>query len=151
MWLSFEERKKARAPPATTAKPLRGDDGARVARSPELSAQLRSHLFEYAAKHLWRQHPRIGVVARAVIAVVKFGGAGLMHCAMGKRRRGGPQAQRLQRRFMGHPAERHDRAQVWHGLDGRDQKLPTAVDFRTQRTALLMRQSTSVSPSSGRA
>src|ERR1700738_3671573 len=86
-------------------------------------AQLRSYLRKYAAKHLWRQHPRIGVVARAVIAVVKFGGAGLMHRAMRKRRRCGPQAQRLQRLFMCDPAERHDRAQVRHGLDGRHEKL----------------------------
>src|SRR5260370_32701601 len=127
MWLSFEARKKARAPQ---------DDVARVARSRELSPQIRSYLRKYAAKHLWRQHPRIGVVARAVIAVVKFGDASLMHRAMRKRRRGGPQAQRLQRRFMRDPAERHDRAQVPHGLDGRDKKFAAGVDFRRFRVGL---------------
>src|SRR5450631_2971521 len=97
--------------------------------SEQLFAQLRSYLRKYVAKHLWRQHARIGVVARAVIAVVKFGGADLMHGAMRKRRRGGPQAQRLQRRFMRDPAERHDRAQSRHGLDGRNEELAADVDF----------------------
>ena len=78
--------------------------------------QIRLHLREHAAKHLRRQHPRVGVVARAMIAVVQLQRAGLMHRAVRKRRRGGAKAQHLQHRIMRDPAERHDRAQFRHRL-----------------------------------
>src|SRR5277367_1496933 len=39
-------------------------------------SQIRAHLGKHAAKHLGRQHAGVGVVARAMIAVVKFQGAG---------------------------------------------------------------------------
>ena len=59
-----------------------------------------------------------------------------MHRAVRKRRCGAAKAQRLQRRIMRDPAERHDRAQPRHGLDRRRQKWPAGVDLRRQRLVL---------------
>src|SRR5205814_6325649 len=58
--------------------------------------QIRSHLGKHAAKHLWGQHAGVGVVARAVIAVVELESTGPMHGTMRKRRRRAAKAQRLQ-------------------------------------------------------
>src|SRR5882724_10197278 len=66
--------------------------------------QLRPYPCEHVAKHLRRQYPRIGVVTRAMVAVVKFYSARLMHRAVRKRCCGVAQAEYLQHRFMRHPA-----------------------------------------------
>src|SRR5882757_9100390 len=62
--------------------------------------QIRLHLREHAAEHVRRQHPRIGVVAGAVVAVVKLYRTGLMDRAMPEWRCGIAHAERLQRCFM---------------------------------------------------
>ena len=78
-----------------------------------------------------------------------------MHRAMRERRCGARAAQRLQRRVMGDPAERHDRAQVRHGLRSSRSRNCRQVLISagtglfcggTQRTALAIRQSTSLQP-----
>src|ERR1700688_4518212 len=71
-----------------------------------------------------------------MIAVVKAHGAGLVDRAVRKWRRRAAKAYRLQGRLMGHPAERHDRAQPWHSLDGRRQKGPACLDFYRKRLVL---------------
>src|SRR5258708_23108559 len=86
------------------------DDGERVARSPGSSSQFRSYPCEHTAKHFWRQYAGIGVVTRAMVAVVEFYSARLVHCAVRKRCCRAAQAEYLQYRFMRHAAERHDRA-----------------------------------------
>ena len=59
-----------------------------------------------------------------------------MHGTVRKGRGGVAQAQRLQCRVMGDPAERHDRAKLRHGRDGRRQELPAGVDLGRQRLVL---------------
>ena len=59
-----------------------------------------------------------------------------MHCAVCKGRGGVAKPQHSQHRFMRDPSERHDRAQSWHGLDGRREKLPAGVDLGGQGLVL---------------
>ena len=98
--------------------------------------QIRAHFRKHAAEHVGGQHPRVGVVARAMIAVVKLQGAGLMHGTVHKRRRSSAQAQRLQCRIVRDPSQRYDGAQIGHGLDLSDQIRPAGVDLRRQRLVL---------------
>ena len=79
-----------------------------------LRIQIRAHLGKHPAKHLRRQHPRVGVVARAMIAVVELQRAGLMDRTMSKRRCGGAKRQDFQHRVMRDAAECHDGAQFGH-------------------------------------
>ena len=66
-------------------------------------------------------------------------------------------AERAHRAVVRDPAERDDGAQLRHLGDGRRQKIAAGLDFcgvglfsgGTQRTALVIRQSISSSPSSG--
>ena len=123
----------------------------RFAHPTNLRFKIFPHFRKHVAKHLRRQHPRVGVVARAMIGVVEPETAGLVHRAVRERRRGIAQAQRLQRRIVGDPAGisampairncRQVLISIGNGLfcGGR------------QCTALPIRQSTSLSPSSGRA
>ena len=98
--------------------------------------QIRFYLRKHAAEHVRRQDPGVGVVTRAMIAVVKFHVAGLVDRAVRERRRGAAQAERLQRRFVRNAAERHDRAQPWHRSQCRDEEWPAGVDLRRQRLVL---------------
>src|ERR1700676_104727 len=121
---SFESRASGRAPQ---------DDVGVAARSPSFLAQLRPYPSEHVAEHLWRQHPRIGVVTRAMIAVVKVYRAGSMHRAMRERCGGAAKLQHLQHRFMRHAAERHDRPQPWHRRYGCRQELPGTMKLKLHR------------------
>ncbi len=88
---------------------------ARCALPTTLRIQILPHLRKHVAKHLRRQHPRIRVVARAVIAVVEPDGAGLMHGAVPKGGGGIAQAERLQCRIHGRSARapRSREASAW--------------------------------------
>ncbi len=98
--------------------------------------QIRAHGRKHIAKHFRRQHPRIRVVARAVIAVVEPDRR-RPHARRRARRGGGiAKTKGLQGRFMGDPPERHDRAKPGHGGDRRDQELPAGVDLGRQRLVL---------------
>src|ERR1700692_4974236 len=59
------------------------------------SRQICPHPCKNVAKHFRGQHPRIGVVTGAVIAVIKLADAGLMDRAMRERRCGAANTQRL--------------------------------------------------------
>jgi peroxiredoxin len=115
---------------------------------------------EHGAKHLRRQHTGIRVVARAVIAVEQRELADRMHCAVHERRRREAMPERPQRGLVRDAAERHDGAQPRHcGMRcarkaSRQVLISAGVGLfsgGTQCTALVMRASIRVRPSSGRA
>src|SRR5436305_13539135 len=79
---------------------------------PSLYLQISPHLRKHVTKHFRREHPRVGVVTRAMIADVKLQGASLVHSRVRERRRDAEQAKLIQRRFMRHPAHTHDRDKI---------------------------------------
>src|SRR4029077_15732258 len=98
--------------------------------APDASLQFRPSPRKHLTKQLWRQHAGMGVVARAMIAVVKFQCAGPMHGAMGEGRGRATKIECFQDCIMRDPAKRDDRAQAWHGLDGHGEIRPAGIDFR---------------------
>ena len=124
------------------------------------AVQERARRGEHVAEHLRRQHAGIRVVARAVIAHEDAQLADLVRRAVTERRGRAAVVERRQRAVVGNPPERDDGAQLaasrrWSLPRNERQVLISAgvglFSGGTQRTALVMRASTSVSPSSGRA
>ena len=98
--------------------------------------QIGLHPREHGAKHVRCQHAGVGVVARAVVAVVKLERPGQVNGAVRERRGGAAQFQHFQQAVMRHTAKRDDRAQARHPLDRRGKKRTTRIDLRRQRLVL---------------
>ena len=98
---SFEARTCVRAPQ---------DDAEASSKELVARVQISPHLREHVAEHLRCQHTGVGVVTRAVIAVVKLQCAGPMHRAVGERRVRGFEPDRLKGGIVGDATQHHDSA-----------------------------------------
>src|SRR3982074_3240792 len=102
-----------------------------------VSIQENARCPEDILKHLWRQHARVGVVARAVIADEEAQLSDLVRRPVAERRGGAAVVERGHRALMGNPPERDDGAKISHLGDGGFEKSAAGLDLG--RSGLVLR------------